>query len=176
MERTQKSSTVEAMAGEFRQAPHVFVTDFRGLTANQSVELRRRIRRTGGTYRVVKNRLAKRAAAGTAAEHVSSHLVGTRGVACHATDPVALAKVLAEFAKENPQLQLVAAVVDAKSVVGADGIKALATLPGLPELRAQFLALLLTPATQLVRLLGTPATQMARALDARREKLEEPGA
>jgi large subunit ribosomal protein L10 len=176
VERTEKSANVEQMTGVFRKAPHVFVTDYRGLTANQSVDLRRRIRQTGGSYQVVKNRLAKRAAVGTAAEKIASHLVGPRGVACHETDPIALAKVLSDFAKDNPQLRLVAAVVDAREVVGADGIKTLATLPGLPELRGHLLALLQTPATQLVRLLQTPASQMARALDARREKLEGEGA
>ena len=76
------------------------------------------------------------------------------------------------FAKDNPQFRLVACVVDAKEVYGADGIKQLATLPGRQELRAQLLALINTPATQLVRLINTPAGQVARAIDARREKLE----
>jgi large subunit ribosomal protein L10 len=174
--RAEKSAAVESMAETFRKAPHVFITDFRGMTVNQSSELRRRIRRAGGTYRVLKNRLAKRAAAGTAAEKVAAHLVGPRAVACHPSDPVAIAKVLSDFSKENPQLQLVAAVVDARSVVAADGIKAIATLPGLPELRAQLLALFQTPAVSLVRLLSTPGSQVARALDARREKLETGGA
>lgn len=175
MNREQKTAAIERMAVTFQKAPHVIVTDFRGMTVNQSTELRRKIRQAGGSYRVVKNRLAKRAAAGTALEKVGAHLVGTRGVACHESDPVLLAKVLAEFARENPKLQLVAGVVDAQEVLGADGIKTLATLPGLPELRARFLALLQTPATQLVRLLSTPASQVARALDARREKLEAGG-
>lgn len=176
MNRGEKSAAVEAMAQTFRAAPHVFVTDFRGMTVNQSSELRRRIRRTGGSYQVVKNRLAKRAAVGTAAEKVAAHLVGPRGVVCHPSDPVAVAKVLSEFSKEHPQLQLVAAVVDARDVVTTEGIKVIATLPGLQELRAQLLALIQTPATQLVRLLATPGTQVARALDARREKLETNGA
>jgi len=170
--RAQKSAVVEMMAATFQKAPHVIVTDFRGMTVNQSTELRRKLRHAGGSFRVVKNRLAKRAAAGTALEKLGSHLVGTRGVACHESDPVALAKALAEFAKEHPQLQLVAGVVDGHNVMGVEGIKTLATLPGLPELRAQLLALFQTPATQLVRLLSTPASQVARALDARREKLE----
>jgi large subunit ribosomal protein L10 len=170
--REDKAKTIESLASTFAGAPHVFVTDYRGLTANQSVDLRRKIRLAGGTFRVLKNRLAKRAAAGTAAEHVGAHLTGTRGVAVHPSDPVVLAKVLNDFIKDNPQLKLVAAVVEAKDVVTADGIKMLATLPGLPELRAQLLALMNTPATTLVRLLNTPASQVARALDARREQLE----
>lgn len=175
MNRAEKTAAVESMATTFQKAPHVFVTDFRGMTVNQSSELRRRIRRAGGTYQVVKNRLAKRAAVGTAAEKVAAHLVGPRAVACHPSDPVVLAKVLSEFTKDNPQLRVVAAVVDAHDVVAAEGIKVLANLPGLPELRAQMLALFLTPATQLVRLVATPGTQLARALDARREKLEKEG-
>lgn len=175
MNRAEKTVAVQAMAETFQKAPHVFVTDFRGMTVNQSSDLRRRIRRAGGSYRVVKNRLAKRAAVGTAAEKVAAHLVGPRGVACHPSDPIAVAKVLSEFAKENPQLQLVAAVVDARDVVAAEGIKALATLPSLPELRSQLLGLFQAPAGRLVRLLATPGSQLARALDARREKLETEG-
>ena len=175
MNRTDKSTAIAEMTGMFQGAPHVILTDFRGLTANESVDLRRKIRKVGGTYRVLKNRLAKRAAAGSAAEKVNAHLVGARAAACHASDPVALAKVLTEFAKDHPQLQIVGAVIDTKEVLGVAGIKSLATLPGLPVLRAQLLALMQTPATQLVRLLQTPASQMARVLDAHREKREGDG-
>ena len=175
MNRTEKAQAIEEMTGMFSGSPHVILTDFRGLTANESVDLRRKIRNAGGNFRVLKNRLAKRAAPGTAVEKVSAHLVGARGAATHPSDPILLAKVLTDFAKDHPQLQLVAAVVDAKEVLNAAGVKSLSTLPGLPQLRAQLLALMLTPATQLVRLLNTPASQMARALDARREKLEESG-
>ena len=88
-------------------------------------------------------------------------------------DPVVIAKVVTEFAKETPALKLVAAVIDGKDLVlGEAGVKTLSTMPGLPELRAQLLALVNTPATMLVRLIGTPASQLARAIDARREKLE----
>lgn len=173
MNRTEKTTAVGKMAEAFQKTPHVVLTDYRGMTANQANELRRRIRAAGGTYAVLKNRLAKRAAAGTAVEKIHDRLVGTCGLAGHGTDPVAIAKVVAEFAKENPQLKMVAAVVDAKElIVGEAGVKSLSTMPGLPELRAQLLALINTPATMLVRLLGTPASQIARAVDARREKLE----
>lgn len=170
--RTEKNAAIETLATSFRGCPHVVLTDFRGLTAGQSTELRRRIRAAGGSYQVVKNRLARRGAAGTAVERIADKLVGTCGVALHATDPIVLPKVLTEFAKENAQLRLVAAVVDAKDVYQGAQIATLASLPGLPEIRAQLLALVATPATQLVRLLGTPATQVARAVDARRGKLE----
>jgi large subunit ribosomal protein L10 len=170
--RTEKSSAVATLAQLFRTTPHVILTDFKGLTASEATELRRRIRSAGGTYRVLKNRLARRGAAGSAVEKIAPRLKGPCGLAAHPTDPVALAKVLSEFAKDNTRLQLVAAVVDAKDVYETKDIKTLAALPSLPQLRAQMLALFNTPATQLVRLLNTPGGQVARALEARREKLE----
>jgi large subunit ribosomal protein L10 len=170
--RTDKTSVVESLSESFRGMPHVILTDYKGMTAGQSTDLRRKIRAVGGSYRVLKNRLARRGSEGTAVGKIADKLRGTCGLAGHPSDPVGLAKVLSDFAKDNPQLKLVACVVDAREVYGTDGIKQLATLPGLQELRAQLLALINTPATQLVRLVNTPAGQMARAIDARREKLE----
>jgi large subunit ribosomal protein L10 len=163
------------MTGTIRDNSHFVLTEFRGLSVNQATELRRRIRAAGGSYRVIKNRLAKRAAQGTALEPVSGSLTGPRALAYHSSDPAALAKVLADFAKENPQLTLIAGVVDSRDVLDPAGIKELASLPGLPELRAQLLALIQTPATTLVRLINTPAGQVARAIDARSEKLGPEG-
>jgi len=172
MNRTEKTTVVESLAEKFRTTPHVILADYKGMTAGQATELRRKIRVVGGTYMVLKNRLARRGSEGTAVGKIANRLVGTCGLAAHASDPVALAKVVSDFAKDNPQLRLVACVVDAKDVYEAEGIKQLATLPGRQELRAQLLALVNTPATQLVRLINTPAGQIARAVDARREKLE----
>jgi len=172
MNRSEKAAAVDQLAESFRAVPHVILTDYRGMTAGQATDLRRKIRAAGGTYKVLKNRLARRGAEGTALGKIADRLKGTCGLAAHPSDPVGLAKVVSEFAKENPQLKLVACVVDAKDVYGAEGIKQLATLPALPELRAQLLALIQTPASQLVRLINTPAGQMARAIDARRDKLE----
>lgn len=172
MNRADKTRMVGALAETFRAMPHLVLADYRGLSANQANELRRRVRGVGGSVLVLKNRLAKRAAEGTALEKIQDRLRGPCAVAAHGSDPVVLAKTLDEFAKENPQLRLMAAVVDAGEVLEAADVKTLASMPGLQDLRARLLALLGTPATQLVRLLGTPASQMARALDARREKLE----
>ncbi len=172
MNRSEKTTVVESLSDRFRATPHVILADYKGMTAGQATDLRRKIRRAGGTYMVLKNRLARRGSEGTAVAKIADRLKGTCGLAAHPTDPVALAKVVTEFAKDNPQLKLLACVVDAKEVYGPEGIKQLSTLPGLQELRAQLLALVNTPATQLVRLLNTPAGQMARAIDARREKLE----
>lgn len=173
MNRTEKNAAVEEMTGLLRQSPNVFLADYRGLSAQQSNDLRRRIRASGGRFRVVKNRLARRAGAGTPAEAISGSFRGPCGLATHASDPIALAKVLADFSKENPQLRLVAGVVDGREVLDGDAIRVLASLPGLPETRARLLALIQTPATQLVRLLTTPGAQLARAIDARREDQEK---
>ena len=172
MNRAEKSDAVAALSESFQGAPNVILTDFRGMTAGQSTELRRRIRAAGGTYKVLKNRLARRGSEGTAVGKIADQLKGPCGLAAHPSDAVGLAKVVTEFAKDHPQLRVVAAVVEAKDVYETEQIKKLATLPGLPELRAQLLALINTPATTLVRLIATPAGQVARAIDARREKLE----
>jgi len=171
--RADKTAAVERMNADFQKTPHVILASFRGLSVNQANELRRKVDSVGGRYRVIKNRLAKRAAAGTSAEPLTDLLSGPCAIVLHDSDPVALAKALAEFAKANPQLELRGGVVDAKDVVDAAAVKHLATLPGLDELRAQLLALILEPATGLVRLLNTPGGQLARAVDARRETLDE---
>lgn len=175
MNRAEKTAAVEELSARFRETPNVILTAFSGLTVQEATELRRRIREAGGTYRVVKNRLAKRAAVGTPAETLTEHLVGPRAVALHESDALGIAKVLTEFASDHPQLEVVAGVIDAKEVVDAKGIKALATLPSLPELRAQLLALIATPATSLVRMIGTPATQIAGVVKARNDKMESEG-
>jgi len=156
--------------------PHVIVADYRGLDANRASELRRKVRAAGGAIRVVKNRLTKRAAEGTAVEQIRERLTGPCALAMHADDPVGLAKTLTEFAKDNPELELLSGVIEARDVLDAKGIEALSALPGLPELRAQLLSVIQAPASKLVRLLATPGSQVARVLDARRESMEEGGA
>lgn len=170
MIRADKDVLIEKMRDTFAANPHVVVTSFRGLRVNQDNELRTKLREAGASYAVVKNRLAKRAAEGTAVEKVAEHLNGPCAIACHADDPIVLAKTLADFAKANPALTLVAGVIDAKDVVDGEGVKQLASMPGLPELRAKLLSAISGPATQLVRLLGTPGQQLAQVLNARCEK------
>jgi len=146
--------------------------DFKGLSVPAATEFRKKMRASGSRYRVVKNSLALRAAKGTALEKLEAKLEGTTGIAYTGDDPVALAKVLVDFAKDNPALTVKAGIVAGTQMLDANGVKALSTLPGLPELRAKLLGLLQAPATQLVRLLGTPATQTVRVLKAHQDKLE----
>lgn len=175
MRRTEKIAAIEQLSGRFREAPHVFVTSFSGMTVRQATELRKRIRAAGGTYQVVKNRLAKRATAGTAMEPLAPSLTGPRAVAFHETDPLVLARVLSEFAANNPQLEIIAGVIDAKSVLDPARVNALAKLPGLPELRARLLCVIQTPATMLARMIAAPATQVAGVIAARNRKMETEG-
>ena len=173
MNRTEKEQLVEQLHEELKAAPHVVLVDFRGLSVPAATEFRRKVRAAGSKYRVVKNRLALRAAKDTPLEKIDAQFVGTTGIAWTGDDPVVMAKALVDFAKEFPALKFKAGVVAGEDVLDADGVKALSTMPSLPELRSSLLGLLQAPATKLVRLLGTPATQMAQVLEARKEKIEK---
>ena len=173
MNRTEKEQLVEQLHEELKAAPHVVLVDFRGLSVPAATEFRRKVRAAGSKYRVVKNRLALRAVKDTPLEKLDAQFVGTTGIAWTGDDPVVMAKALVDFAKEFPALRFKAGVVAGEDVLDADGVKALSTMPSMPELRSSLLGLLQAPATKLVRLLGTPATQMARVLEARKEEIEK---
>ena len=172
MNRTEKRQLVEELHREFEGSLHAVLVDFRGLSVPAVTEFRRKIRAAGSRYRVVKNSLALRAAKGTPLEKLSPSFDGVTGIAYTGEDPVALAKVLMDFARENPALSVKAGVVAGSQVLDAEGVKALSATPALPELRARLLGLLQAPATQLVRLLATPGNQLARVLRAQQDKLE----
>ena len=175
MNRAEKNAAVEELNGIFSGAPHMILASFSGLAVNRANELRTRVRDAGGSYRVIKNRLAKRAAGGTPMQALADAFSGPCALAWHQDDPVALAKALADFIKDNPQLELRVGIIDARDELDAAGLKQLSRLPGLPELRAQLLALIQTPGTTLVRLIQTPGEQIARVIDARRESQEATG-
>jgi large subunit ribosomal protein L10 len=173
MNRAQKQALIDSLHEEFERSPHAVLVDFRGLSVPAVTEFRRRVRRSGSRYRVIKNTLARRAAKGTPLEAVSDAFVDTTGVAYTNNDPIALAKALVEFMKENPKLVLKAGVVSGTQRLDANGVKALSSMPGMPELRARLLGVLQAPATKLVRLLNTPGGQLARVLKAHQEKIED---
>jgi large subunit ribosomal protein L10 len=172
MNRTEKQTLIDELHGEFKASPHAILVDFRGLTVPAVTEFRRKVRQSGSRYRVVKNSLALRAIKDTPLEGLQSKFENTTGVAYTGTDPVVLAKVLVDFAKDHPSLVVKAGVVSGSQMLDAAGVKALSTMPSLPELRAKLLGLLKAPASQLVRLLNTPAGQLARVLKAHQEKEE----
>ena len=172
MNRTEKQALVDDLHKEFGRSPHAILVDFRGLTVPAVTEFRRKVRQAGSRYRVVKNTLALRAVKDTPLEKLSKSFENTTGVAYNRTDPVALAKVLVDFAKEHPQLKVKAGVVAGSQMIDAEGVKALSAMPSLPELRSRLLGLLNAPASRLVRVLSAPASQLVRVMAAKQEKEE----
>lgn len=172
MNRTEKQQLIDTLHDDFVKSPHAVLVDFRGLSVPAVTEFRRKVRQSGSRYRVVKNSLALRAAQGTPVEKLKAHFENNTAVAYTGADPVLLAKTLVDFAKDNPKLVVKAAIVSGSQVLDAEGVKALSTMPALPEMRARLLGVLNAPATKLVRLLGTPATQLARVLKAHQDKQE----
>jgi large subunit ribosomal protein L10 len=172
MNRTEKQQLIDDLHTEFGRSPHAILVDFRGLSVPAVTEFRRKVRQSGSRYRVVKNTLALRAVKDTPLAVLAAKFDNTTGVAYTGTDPVALAKVLVDFARDHPQLVVKAGVVSGSQMLDAEGVKALSTMPSLQELRARFLGLLQAPATKLVRVLNAPATQMARVLKAYQDKQE----
>jgi large subunit ribosomal protein L10 len=170
MNRTEKQELIDDLHTEFGKSPHAILVDFRGLSVPAVTEFRRKVKASGSRYRVVKNSLALRAAKGTPLEKLGPQFDNTTGVAYTGADPVALAKTLVDFAKEHPQLVVKGGMVSGNQMLDAEGVKALSTMPSLPELRSKLLGLLQAPAGRLVRLLNTPASQLARVLKAHQEK------
>jgi large subunit ribosomal protein L10 len=176
MNRSEKQAEIDDLHGEFGRSPHAVVVDFRGLSVPAVTEFRRKVRQAGSRYRVVKNSLAHRALKGTPLEKLAPRFEGTTGVAYTGADPVALAKVLVDFAKDHPSLVVKAGLVAGDQLLDAEGVKALSSMPSLPELRSRLLGLLNAPAARLVRLLNAPAGKLVRVLDANRAKQAgEPG-
>jgi large subunit ribosomal protein L10 len=169
MNRTEKLELIDELHKELEHSPHAVLVDFKGLSVPAATEFRRKVRAAGSRYRVVKNTLALRAIKDTPLESLGPKFDNTTGVAYTGNDPVALAKALVAFAKDNPALVVKAGMVSSQ-MLDADGVKALSSMPSLPELRAKLLGLLNAPATKLVRLLNTPAGQLVRTLKAHEEK------
>lgn len=173
MNRTEKQVLIDDLHAEFGRSPHAILVDFRGLSVPAVTEFRRKVQKAGSRYRVVKNSLALRAVKDTPLERLAEKFENATGVAYTGEDPVALAKVLMAFAKDHPQLVVKGGVVSGSQMLDAEGVKALSSMPSLPELRAKLLGLMKVPASQLVRLLNTPAGQLARVLKAHQDKEAE---
>ncbi|MGE4431404.1 MAG: 50S ribosomal protein L10 [Sphingobium sp.] len=168
MDRTQKAELVSALNAVFGDVGVVVVTRNLGMTVAQSTALRQKMRDAGASYKVTKNRLAKIAAKDTAYESISDLLTGPCGLAT-SVDPVAAAKVAIEFAKTNDKLEIVGGAMGT-TVLDAEGIKALASMPSLDELRATLVGLMQAPATKLAQITQAPAAQLARVFNAYAEK------
>ena len=165
MDRVRKKELVEELNGVFSEASLVVVTSQSGLTVAESTDLRSRMREADASYKVTKKRLVKLAIVGTPYEGISDLFEGPTAIA-YSTDPVAAARIAVGFSKENEKLRVVGGAM-AESLLDEEGVKQLATLPSLDELRGKLVGLLNSPATGLAGILQAPAGQLARVFSAK---------
>ena len=170
MNRNEKAELIETLQSTLSEAVAVVVTHQTGLTVAESSDLRGRMREAGAGFKVTKNRLTKIALQGTKYEDISDLFTGPTAMGTSA-DPVAAAKVLVNFAKENDKLTVIGGSLDGK-VLDKAGVEALAKLPSLDELRAKLVGLLNAPATQVARVTQAPAAKLARVIQARADQLQ----
>ncbi|HUO05080.1 MAG TPA: 50S ribosomal protein L10 [Candidatus Binataceae bacterium] len=165
IKKQQKTAVVEELSRGFSRASLAIVSEYRGVTAAESTEVRRRIRAVRGEMRVAKNTLVRRAIKDTAYAALDSHLGGQVGVILSYADPVEVAKVVTSFKELGDKFKLRGGVLGGKALTAAE-VQALATLPPREVVMAQLLGLLNAPATRLVRLLNEPGSALARVIDA----------
>ena len=168
MDRAAKRELVAALHDMLKDTGVIVVARNNGLVAAQSAEFRNRVKAAGGTVKVAKNKLAALALDGTDAEGIKGLLKGPT-ILAYSKDPVAAAKTAIAYAKENEKLVILGGAMG-KTVLDANGVKALADLPSLDELRGQILGMLQAPAAKLVRTINEPGSALARLLKARIDK------
>jgi large subunit ribosomal protein L10 len=161
VEKAAKKEAVETLNGLFKTTSVAVVAHYSGLTVAQMQKLRTQMKLAGASVKVSKNRLAKIALEGTDVVAIGSLLKGPTVIAT-SNDPVAAPKVAIEFAKTNEQFV----------ILDVNGVKALAALPSLDELRAKILGLLVAPATKIAQLSTAPAAKLARVIQAYASKSE----
>jgi large subunit ribosomal protein L10 len=162
--KAKKIEQVEELSGELKNVSSVIVATYSKLTVEKDYELRKALRITGAKYRVVKNTLAERASKGTKVEEALQNLHGVTSIAYTQGDPVALAKALAKYAKDNPEFSFKAGVVEGRAV-SVKEIEALATMPSKEELYSKLLFLLNAPAQRLVTAMNAVGRNLAVVVD-----------
>ena len=170
MDRGQKEELVASMHQTFEDSAMVVVTHYSGLTVAELGVLRREMRAAGASFKVTKNRLTRRAIEGTKYSPLSDMFTGPTAIA-YSDDPVAPARVAVKFAKSNDKLVVIGGALG-EEMLDVTGIMALASLPGLDELRAKIVGMISTPATRIAGILQAPAGQVARVIAAKASKGE----
>ena len=173
--RAKKIEQVEQLKQEFQNASHAVVGTFSKLTVQKDFELRKAVRTAGGHYRVVKNTLAERAAQGTKVEEAMKGLAGVTSIAYTGGDPVALAKALSKYAKDNPEYTFKAGIVDGH-VIAIKDIDALANMPSKQEIHSKLLFLMNAPAQRLVTVMNAIGRDLAVVINQGVEKNKFGGA
>ncbi len=164
MNRAEKASLVDTLKGVFTSANVVVVTHYSGLSVAEMTALRTQMAEAGASFKVTKNRLVKIALEGTEKQVLTDYFTGPTAIAV-SDDPVAAPKVAVEFAKKNEKLVILGGLME-QTLLDADGVKALAALPSLDELRARIVGMVNTPATRIAGVLQAPAGQLARVFGA----------
>ena len=165
MDRAAKRELVTTLNTVFKDTGLVVVAHYAGMTVAQMTDYRQRVKEAGGKVKVAKNRLAKLALKDTTYEPISDLFKGPTCLA-YSEDPIAAAKVSVTFAKGNDKLVILGGAMGA-TVLDANGVKALAELPSLDELRATLIGLLNAPATKIARTVMEPVAQLARVIQAK---------
>jgi large subunit ribosomal protein L10 len=168
VEKAKKAEVVEDLNQVFSKAGSVVVAHYSGMTVAQMSDLRSRMNAAGASFRVSKNRLAVRALKGTTIEGISHLFKGPTGIA-YSDDPVAASKVAVAYAKDNEKLVILGGSVGT-TALDVNGVKALAALPSLNELRGKIVGLLVAPATKIAGVVQAPAGQLARVIGAYSKK------
>lgn len=165
MDRAAKRELVANLHDVFGDTGVVVVAHYTGLTVAEMTDYRQRVKQAGGQVKVAKNRLAKLAIQDTPAAGIADLFTGPTCIA-YSQDPIAAAKVAVAYAKENDKLVILGGAMG-ENVLDAKGVKALAELPSLDELRAKLIGLLNAPATKIARTIKEPSAKLARVLQAK---------
>ncbi len=169
MLKSEKEELIKELSEKFARTKTAVVAEFSKVDVETVTKLRAKLRDGGVEYKVLKNTLAKRAAKGTSVEAIAEDFTGPIALAISYSDVVAPAKILSEFIKDMETIKIRSAVVEGKRI-DVNGVKALAKMPGLPELRGQLLGMLTQPAGKLVRTIAAPGSQLARVMQAHADK------
>ena len=164
VDRAEKKATIETLAGVFKASNVVVVAHYSGLTVAQMQTLRKQMKQAGAQVKVAKNRLAHIALEGTDVASIGPLLKGPTVIA-YSSDVIAAPKVAVDFAKANEKFVILGGAMG-KTALNSDGVKALASLPSLDELRAKLIGLLVAPATKIAQLANAPAAKLARVVQA----------
>ncbi len=170
MLKSEKEEMIKELHEKFSRTTTAIVAEFSKVDVETVTKLRKKFREGGVEYKVIKNTLARRAAQGTSVSVIADDFTGPVALCISYGDVVAPAKILTDFAKDlEDKIKIRTAVVEGRKI-DANGVKALAKMPGLPELRAQLLGMLNQPAGKLVRTIAAPGSQLARVLQAHADK------